>query len=134
MRLFAFPIAAAALAGCATAAPPADGPCPVSATEGWRAHVNAMPGTEPPRLVVSGRVTVPTGGWRLDLERGPVREIHPPVQEVILEAEPPSGGATQAIVTHQVTQSFPALPRYGAVIVRCGSDVLAEIGPIETAW
>ena len=134
MRRFAAPIAAAALAGCATAAPPAAGPCPIAASEGWRAYVNAMPGPERPRLVVTGRVTVPTGGWRLGLARGPLREIHPPVQEVILEAEPPRGPASQAIVTQEVAGTFPALPQYGAVIVRCGGEVLAEISPVETAW
>lgn len=130
------PLAAAlALAGCA--APPAEGQaggCPTRSTTGWRAWINAMPGTEPPRLLVTGEVTVPTGGWRVALTLGAIREIDPPVQEVILTLDPPSGFATQAIVTHEARGSFPALPRYGAVIVRCGGDVIAEISPVETAW
>ena len=129
-----FPAAAAlALAACATAAPHPGGACPITSSEGWRAYVDAMPGPRRPRLVVTGRVTVPTGGWRLALELGPTREIDPAVQEVILRAQPPSGPASQAMVTHEVTGTFQALPRYGAVVVRCGSGTIAEISPVPTA-
>ncbi|MDP8993971.1 MAG: hypothetical protein M3N07_03155 [Pseudomonadota bacterium] len=133
MWKFALPLAALPLA-CATQPEPDDGACPIAASEGWRAWIDAMPGPEPQRLIVTGRVTVPTGGWRLSLELGPTREIDPPVQEVVLRAEPPTGGATQAIVTHEVTGRFRALPRYGAVVVRCGGETLAEISPVEQVW
>ena len=128
-----FPAAALALAACATPAPQPAGVCLIASSEGWRAYVDAMPGPERPRLVVTGRVTVPTGGWRLELVLGPTRESDPPVQEVILRADPPAGPATQAIVTHEVTETFRALPRYGAVVVRCGGEVVAEISPVDTA-
>lgn len=86
------------------------GPCPVANAGGWRAFVDVMPGVKP-TLNVVGRVTAPTGGYRVGLERGGLQEIHPPVQEVVLRAEPPSGGATQAVVTHDVQASFPASGR-----------------------
>jgi hypothetical protein len=126
--------AALALAACVTPVPERGGrACPIASSEGWRAYVDAMPAPGRPRLVVTGRVTVPTGGWRLALVLGPTREIHPPVQEVMLRAEPPSGSASRAMVTHEVTGTFHALPSYGGVVVRCGRDVIAEISPVGVA-
>jgi hypothetical protein len=84
-------------------------------------------------LNVVGRVTAPTGGYRLRLERGNLLEVDPPVQEVVLRAEAPRGAAPQAPETQEVSLSFPAKERYGAVIVRCGSGILAEIRPVGVA-
>jgi hypothetical protein len=137
IKLLPFTAAAAsALLGCAAVPAEPTGPagaCPIAGSRDWRAWVNAMPGPDRPRLIVIGEVTVPTGGWQLSLELGATREIDPPVQEVVLRAVPPSGAATQAIVTREVRGDFLALPRYGAVVVRCGSEVIAEISPVETA-
>jgi hypothetical protein len=113
--------------------PPGTGPCPVADAGGWRAWVNRMPGPDRPKLWVTGRVTAPTGGYRVWLELGPVQEIHPPIQQVLVRAQPPSGPATQSIVTHDVSASFEAMPEYGAVTIRCGSQVLADIRPVEQA-
>lgn len=124
--------AAAALGGCATTTP--KGEACGATTSGWRAWINAMPGPERPQLIVLGQVTVPTGGYRIALAPGPTREIDPPVQELILTVTPPSGPATQAIVTREVRAQMPALPRYGAVAVRCGSEIVAEISPVDTAY
>ena len=122
------------LAGACVAEPPPDNlrECPIVSSGDWRAWVNAMPGTQR-RLLVTGRVTVPTGGYRVRLELGAVQEIHPPIQQVELIAQPPSGGASQAIVTHDVRGEFKALPDDGAVTVRCGSATLAEIRPVPIA-
>jgi hypothetical protein len=111
---------------------PADGPCPVTSAGNWRAWVDLMPGAKQ-TLNVVGQVTVPSGGYRVWLERGGLQEIHPPVQQMILRAQPPSGGATGALVTHEVQASFPATANYGAVVVRCGSDIIAEIRPVGAA-
>ncbi|HEV2746901.1 MAG TPA: hypothetical protein VGW34_06345 [Allosphingosinicella sp.] len=93
-----------------------------------------MPGPERPKLIVTGKVTVPTGGYRLSLEQGPLLELHPPIQHVLLSVRPPSEGATQAVVTHEVRGEFPALDAYGAVTVKCGPEVLAEIRPVARAY
>jgi hypothetical protein len=124
------------LAGCMTPEEGSGpgGACPISGSSDWAAWVNAMPGPERPSLIVTGRVTVPTGGYQLALERGPLREIDPPVQEVTLSVRPPSGPATQAVVTHEVRGQWPALDRSGAVVVRCGGETLAEIRPVERAY
>jgi hypothetical protein len=119
-------------------APPARLPssdCPIIESSGWAAWVNAMPGPgSRPTLIVTGRITVPTGGYAPMLETGPVQEIHPPVQIMILHPNPPRGGATQAIVTHEVRAEAPALDVYGSVVVRCGSITLADIKNIERAY
>ncbi len=119
------------------AAPQPDRPtpdCPVIRSTGWRAHVDAMPGpNDNPRLIVSGKVTVPTGGYRLSLRMGQVAESYPVQVTVYLDATPPSGMATQALVTHDVRGSWPSEERVGSVTVRCGTRALAHIGNIETA-
>jgi hypothetical protein len=108
--------------------------CPVTSSTGWRAHVDAMPGPNAhPRLIVSGKATVPTGGYRLSLRMGEVAESYPVQITVYLEVTPPSGMATQAIVTHDVRGSWRSEERVGAVTVRCGSRVVARIGNIATA-
>ncbi len=117
------------------AAPP-DSPAPdcrVIRSSGWHAHVDAMPGpNDNPRLIVSGRVTVPTGGYRVSLRMGQVAESYPVQVTVYLDATPPSGMATQALVTHDVRGSWRSEERVGSVTIRCGSGVLARIDNVET--
>ncbi len=109
--------------------------CPILSSTDWAAWVNAMPGpVARPKLIVTGRVTVPTGGYRVTLQQGPLQEIHPPIQQMILRAQPPSGGATQAVVTHEVRAELPALESYGSVTIRCGSSTLASITDVERAY
>lgn len=132
-RSFLGTIALTATAACAMQPPVDDsGPCPVADAGGWRAWVDLMPGAET-KLWVTGKVTAPTGGWRISLERGPVQEIDPPVQIVEVRAKPPSGGATQALVTHELHGSFPPLRRYGGVTIRCRGETLADIRRVEEA-
>ena len=109
------------------------GACPIAGSSDWWAGVDAMPGPRPPRLIVTGKVTTPSGGYRLALERGPVQEIDPPVQQVNLVVRPPSGGATDALVVHEVRGEFPALERYGAVTISCSNTVLADIRNVGRA-
>lgn len=109
-------------------------PCPITGSRDWTAWVNAMPGPNAPRLIVTGKVTVPTGGYRVSLERGEVHELDPPIQQIMLEAAPPTGGAIQVVTEQEVRGEFPALDRYGAVIVRCGRDVIATISDIQRAY
>ena len=118
-------------------APAPDGPtgdCPIVRSAGWQAHVNAMPGpNRNPRLIVRGDVTVPTGGYSLALQAGPVAESYPVQVTVRLIATPPDGPATQALETREVRGSFRSEERVGSVTVRCGTRVLARISPVETA-
>ena len=93
-----------------------------------------MPGPGPrPNLVVSGRVTVPTGGYRPVLQMGPIAESYPVQVTVLLQPNPPAGGATQAVVTHDVRGTWPMQKPVGSVTVRCGGRTLAHISPVSTA-
>ena len=108
--------------------------CPIAASSDWAAWVNAMPGPDArPTLIVSGKVTVPTGGYRLAWVDMRVMESYPVQVGVDLQVIPPAGGATQAVVTHDVRGQWPISPPVGAVTVRCGGRLLASIAPVETA-
>lgn len=110
------------------AGPTAD--CRILKSEKWTATVVGAAAGSPGWLAVSGTITVSTGGYRIALEAGPVLEIHPPIQQVLVKVTPPTGIATQALVTRTVRGEFPALAQYGAVEVRCGSRTLATIRDI----
>ncbi len=60
-------------------------------------------------------------------------ESHPVQVAADLEAMPPAGPATQAIVTHDVRGEWPIDPPVGSLTVRCEEQVLARIAPVETA-
>jgi hypothetical protein len=93
-----------------------------------------MPGPDArPKLIVTGKVTVPTGGYRFVWRQMRVMESYP--MQVAIELAPiaPGGPATQAIVTHDVRGEWPVSPPVGSLTVRCGDGVLARIAPVETA-
>jgi hypothetical protein len=94
-----------------------------------------MPGPNGgPNLVVTGRITVPTGGYRPTLEMGPVAESYPVQVTVTLHPNPPTGGAaTQAVVTQEVRGVWPMREQVGSVTVRCGNQIVGRISPVETA-
>ena len=126
------------LASCATAPPP-QGPdgsaeCGVAGSSDWAAWVNAMPGPNArPTLIVTGKVTVPAGGYRFEWRDMRLMESYPVQVAVELDAIPPAGAATQAVVTHDVRGQWPIDPPVGAVTINCGGAVLARISPVETA-
>ena len=96
--------------------------------------MNAMPGPGArPTLIVTGKVTVPTGGYRFTWGDTRVMESYPIQVAAELQPIAPAGPATQALVTHDVRGEFPATPPVGSVTVRCGGSVLAAISPVETA-
>lgn len=131
-----------ALAGCGLApdsTPPPSGapqkPCPAIGSSDWAAWINAMPGRDAQStLIVSGKVTVPTGGYHFVWRDMRVMESHPVQVAIDLEVIPPSAGATQAVVTHEVRGQWPMSPPVGSVTVRCGGQTLAAISPVQTAY
>ncbi|HXH52131.1 MAG TPA: hypothetical protein VNH53_01710 [Sphingomicrobium sp.] len=127
--------AAAMLAACESYPVPGPvGGCPITSSDSWNAWVNAMPGPGArPTLIVTGRVTTPTGGYQPALQLEQVAESHPVQVFVRLHPNPPAGPATQALVTHDVRGQWPMSPPVGSVTVRCGNQVLARISPVETA-
>lgn len=118
-------------------APPPDvssADCPVTGSGNWQAWVNAMPGPDStPKLIVTGDVTVPTGGYSFGWTDLRIAESYPVQVFVRLTASPPSGPATQAVTTQQARGEWPVSPPVGAVTVQCGGTTLARIAPVETA-
>ena len=116
--------------------PPPSSPsgCAAIDSSGWSAWVNAMPGPNArPRLIATGKVTVPTGGYRWQWTDMRVAESYPVQVTAELRLIPPSGGATQAISTLSIRGEWPIDPPVGSFTVRCGSRVLARISPVESA-
>ncbi len=132
-------IALPLLAACSAIAPPPSGmplpaSCPILGSSDWAAWINAMPGPGArPTLIVTGRVTVPTGGYRIGWADMRVAESYPVQIFADLRVVPPSGMATQAVTTHDVRGTWPMDQPVGAFTVRCGNRVLARISPVETA-
>ena len=87
-------------------------------------------------LVVSGKVTVPTGGFQVAFDpRMQIRKSYPAQAFVTLQVAGPDGApASQAQVTHEVRWEWPLNEPVGGVIVRCGDKTLAEITRIQTAY
>jgi hypothetical protein len=107
--------------------------CSAIATGDWKARIveGPRPGESRPRLAVSGRVTTPTGRYRVELEAGPVERLEPPVQQVILRTTPARRGTIEAAVTHDVQASFELEEGVERVTIRCGDGILALIPKIE---
>lgn len=130
-------IAATLLASCAAVPPSpqasdADA-CPIAGSSDWAAWINAMPGPNArPTLIVTGKVTTPTGGYTIGWGDVRVMESHPVQVVAELRPVPPAGGATQAVMTQDVRGQWPMAAPVGSVTVRCGNQTLATISPVET--
>ncbi|QIL01930.1 hypothetical protein G7078_03405 [Sphingomonas sinipercae] len=139
MKTLAIASAAAfLLTGCA-AYPPAVDPtaagCPIAGSSDWAAWVNAMPGPNAqPTLIVTGKVTTPTGGYRVEFDPQALSRRSEPVQMVAtLRVTPPTGFATQALVTHDVRGQWASPAKVGAVDIVCDGQLLQRISPVTTA-
>jgi hypothetical protein len=106
--------------------------CAVLGSSNWSARHFAVAGGGS-AVAVSGTVTLPTGGYRLALEPGPLLDLNPPVQQVILRTRPPVGNATQAVTEQTVSVGLRLQEKAQALSVRCGDGVIAEIAAIAPA-
>ena len=109
--------------------------CPITTSSEWRAWVNAMPRPNArPKLIVTGKVVTPTGGYQISFDPYlQVRRSYPVQAFATLRVTPPAGPATQALVAHDVRWEWPMNQPVGSVEVRCGDQTLARISPVETA-
>lgn len=115
--------------------PPVPAACPITLSRDWTAWVNMMPGQGArPMLIVTGKVVTRTGGYQVTFDpRLQVTKRYPAQAFATLNVMPPAGGATQGLVTHDVRWEWPLSQRIDSVEVRCGSETLASIAPVETA-
>jgi len=127
------------LGGCeavpGTPPPPAGvADCAAIDSSNWSAWINAMPGPNArTTLIATGKVTVPTGGYRIEWGDLMVLESYPVQVVAYLRPVPPTHGGTEAVVTHDVRGEWPMDQQVGSFTVRCGERVLARISPVETA-
>jgi|SRR5687768_7426847 hypothetical protein len=132
---------ALSLGSCAPV--PADAPqgpagsmeCGIVGSSDWAAWVDAMPGPKArPTLIVTGKVSVPSGASRIEWRDMRVMESYPVQIAVEIQAVEPRGVAgTPVVVTRDVRGEWPIDPPVGALTIRCGDMVLARISPVETA-
>ena len=141
MRQIVILACTALLAGCQPAAygpvppPPYQGEpaaCPIIGSSDWAAWVNAMPGPNAgPRLIATGKVVTPTGGYRIAFDRDLiVRESYPVQAVATLRVTPPTNGAIQAVITQTCGQLPDGQPVGPSGLRR---KVLAHISPVQTA-
>jgi hypothetical protein len=108
--------------------------CPILGSSDWVAFINAMPGPGArPKLIVTGKLRVPTGGYRASFSEMRVAESYPVQIFLDLEVTPPSGPATQAVTNLDVRGEWPMAPPVGSVAIRCGNRTLARIANVEIA-
>lgn len=149
LRNFAAALTGAALlAACQSvaaddpAAPPAEAELPVTVgdkpvteacavleSRDWEAWINRMPGPgATPTVHVVGKVDVRSGGYSFEWETGPMDRSMTPALKLKLLPVAPTGMATMAITTEEVTYSGPvAGSGYRSITITCGSETLAEI-------
>lgn len=97
-------------------------------TKGWNAWLNLQP-PGPPTLHVEGDATVPSTGWTLTLEPGPLNKMQPPTQTFLFVATPPEKPITAPVVMQQKVNGEikKALKRYKAVSILCGKSTIATV-------
>jgi hypothetical protein len=106
----------------------AEAACPVIAAADWRARVGPVEGVAGLRLIVEGRVTLPTPGWTVALTAGMADRSAMPVQRIVLSAAPPQMAVAQVLTDYELRLEIPALaPAYRGVIVDCAGLALVEI-------
>lgn len=117
-----------------------DDACPVLDSSEWAAWVNAMPGPDGPRLIVTGVVTLPSPGFTVNLVEGASDRSAQPVQIVQMSIEHPELDAAQVISDYDVRFEMPsAAPADGttspfsAVRIVCAEQEIAVIDPVEVA-
>jgi hypothetical protein len=110
--------------------------CDVLQSRDWAAWVNKMPGPDmAPKIHVTGKVDVRSGGYTFAWEEGPLDRSATPALRLKLVPKAPDGMATMAISTEEVKYEAPALGTgYRSVIISCGGTTLAEIAEIMDVY
>ena len=123
--------------------PPPPGPgsslelrCPIATSSNWQAFVNAMPGPNSgPRLIVTGRILTSSPGYRLEFDpKLQIRRSYPAQAFATLIVTPPAAGVPQALYSQEIRWEWPMREPIGALEIRCGSETLATISPIQSAY
>ena len=102
--------------------------CPIISSKEWGAWIETE--GEKNMLTVSGRVTLPSAGYRTSLVLGETREINPPGQTVKLVVTASTGPAAQVVTEKEILQQFDGLPAYSDVTIACGGETIGRIAKV----
>ena len=93
-----------------------------------------MPGPATATLNVTGKIVTTTGGYRVSFDPSlQIRRGYPAQAFVTVNVSPPIGGASPALVTHDVHGEWPLSQRIDTVEIRCGDQNLASVAPVAAA-
>lgn len=118
-----------------TSETPADA-CAVLESRDWEAWINRMPGPDAsPKVHVTGKVDVRSGGYTFNWEVGPMDRSMTPALNLKLIPVAPTGPATMAISTEEVHYTGPlAGSGYRSVTITCGGQTLGKITEVTDAY
>lgn len=90
----------------------------------FKAWITRMP-PGPPKLIVIGKLEVPTGGYSAKLTRAVPQGINPAILLLDVQVTKPTGNVIQVISRIDVRfEESPPLVKYSSVTVRLGSDTV----------
>lgn len=101
--------------------------CPMLESAEWSAWIE-LGEDGASNLVIAGRATLPTPGWRAELRPGPMDRALPPGWILALDWIRPEGAVIQVLSEEAVILRTPTRePRLRVVRLRCGDDLVAEL-------
>ena len=111
-------------------------PCPIATSSNWQAHVNAMPGPNAgPKLIVTGKILTTSPGYRLEFDpKLQIRKGYQAQAFATLIVTPPAAGVPQALYSQDIRWEWPLRQPIGSVEIRCGSETLATLSPVQSAY
>lgn len=110
----------------------ADATCNGAKTHSWKAWANLMPGPGSSKDVhVTGRISVPTGGWKAKLAKRSPQGINVRILQLELHVTPPSGNVAQVLTEFDVKYTEKGgASLHDRVEIFCGSERIADV-PVE---
>lgn len=106
--------------------------CDIAKSSDWEASINAMPGTKPLKIGVTGKIAFSRLGYKAILVHK-VTDFHPRKLTLHLEITPPPGPSGEVHGVDQTVEgSFEVSTRDMLdVTIHCGEGVLAKITDIK---
>ena len=109
--------------------------CKVLESSNWQASVKKIDAGSL-SLYITGDVMMPSSGYGIEWNRGPMDRRQPPSLRLILNTIPPTQGVANIQVLTQQNVEFTMdspVPKYRSIIILCGDKKLAEIQDVKLA-
>lgn len=105
--------------------------CPLASSSNWQAWLNRMPGTDEPKLHITGDIEFAEPDLTASFNLGPLDRRMPPSQRILMTVQRSEGTKK---VRQNVSADFPVLAAdYRSIVIVCGSNEVATITEIEVA-